>query len=260
MELYFNELSIAEKENINRHEVIALADVYRELRKHEITTCRISHEDHFKLHQMIQGVPEFLNVGNFYFSFFRSPYESETVEKGQNEYLEHEWSYNGKICYGLPLAVILNSAVLSISDEEWNKSFICISKDDSIEKARNICTGEQVTEHIPLILAEQNTELVESTLRAEDKKISLRDDHGKDVLMDFSKRLIRCSYVEGVINSLPFNSHERKFIRKICEDGLIEIVLPWTDKGYGLVAKTTGRTKNETKRIAELIEDKYGKI
>ncbi len=64
----------------------------------------------------------------------------------------------------------------------------------------------------------------------------------------------------NIINSLPFNSYERKFIRKIREDGLIEIVLPWTDKGYGIVVKTTGRTIKETEMIGKIIMEEYGGI
>ena len=80
--------------------------------------------------------------------------------------------------------------------------------------------------------------------------------------MDFSKRLIRCPYVVGIINSLPYNSHERKFIKRIRSDsvGLIEIVLPWTDKGYGVIVKTTGRTIAETEAIGKIIEERYGSV
>ena len=39
-----------------------------------------------------------------------------------------------------------------------------------------------------------------------------------------------------------------------------DIVLPWTDKGYGVVVKTTGRTLRETERIGEIIEERYGGI
>ena len=102
--------------------------------------------------------------------------------------------------------------------------------------------------------------MTESGLAAEEKKISLRDDHGMNVLMDFSKRLVRSPYVTAVINSLPFNPTERKFIRKVRDDGLIEIVLPWTDKGYGVVVKTTGRNIRETKKISEILNEKYGGI
>ena len=66
--------------------------------------------------------------------------------------------------------------------------------------------------------------------------------------------------VYNIINALPFNSYERKFIRKIREDGLIEIVLPWTDKGYGIVVKTTGRTIKETEMIGKIIMEEYGGI
>lgn len=102
--------------------------------------------------------------------------------------------------------------------------------------------------------------MIESDLQSKDKRISLRNDHGADILADFSKRLIKCPYVVGVINSLPFNSYERKFIRKIREDGLIEIVLPWTDKGYGIVVKTTGRTMKETEKIGKIIMEEYGGV
>lgn len=260
MELFFNELSIEEKENIDGETILAFAQVYQALREYDITTCRIDSENNHKLHRMIQMGPNFLNIRNFYFSFFRSPYESEMVEKKQNEYLEHEWSYSGKSCIGFPLAIILNSAALSIYEPDWNESFIQIMKDGDIDTARNICTKQHVDIHIPQIQSDQEPELIECNLRAEDKEVVLRNDHGIDELTNFSRRLIRCPYVIKVVNSLPFNSRERKFIRRIREDGLIEIVLPWTDKGYGVVVKTTGRTIRETERIGEIIEERYGGI
>ncbi len=260
MDLFFNELSIDGKKSINKDSAISLVKVYRSLRQYEITTCRIASEDNQKLHEMIQSMPDFLNIRNFYFAFFRSPYESENVEKEQNEYFEHEWRYNGKTCIGLPLASILKSAALSICEADWCGAFVDVTKDGDVETVRNISTEQHVNTHIPQIQTSEEAELVESGLQIEDKKISLRDDHGIDVLMDFSKRLIRCPYVVGVLNSLPFNSHERKFIKKIRKEGLIEIVLPWTDKGYGVVVKTTGRTMDETERIGKIIMEKYGGV
>lgn len=183
-----------------------------------------------------------------------------SVEKEQNEYFEHEWLYNGRSCIGLPLAFILNSAALSIYEPDWSDAFVYVTRDSDTYAVRNISIEHHVDIHIPQIRVGGEPELVESDLQIEDKKISLRDDHGKDMLMDFSKRLIRCPYVVGVVNSLPFNSYERKFIKKIRDDGLIEIVLPWTDKGYGVVVKTTGRTRNETEMIGRIIEEKYGGV
>lgn len=260
MDLFFNELSIEGKENISKDAVLAFAKVYRALLKYKVTTCRIASEDNHKLHQMIQSMPDFLNIRNFYFAFFRSPYESAEVEKEQDEYLGYEWFYNGKPCVGLPLAVILNSAVLSIYGSDWSDAFVCLAKDNDIVTARNISMEQHVEVHIPQILENKEPELAESDLRIEDKKIVLRDDHGKDILLDFSRRLIKCPYVVGIINSLPFNSHERSFIKKVREEGLVEIVLPWTDKGYGVVVKTTGRTIKETEKIGKIIEEKYGGV
>lgn len=133
-------------------------------------------------------------------------------------------------------------------------------KDDDINTVRNICKEGHVDIHISQLQSDEEPELIETELQAKDKRISLRQDHGIDVLTEFSKRLIRCPYVIGVVNSLPFNPSERKFIRKIRDDGLIEIVLPWTDQKYGIVVKTTGRNIRETKRIGEIIDETYGGI
>lgn len=260
LELFFNELSISGKESIGIEPAMALVNVYRALQKYDITVCRIDSKDNLKLFQMIQDIPDSINIKNFYFSFFRPPYESASVEQEQDEYFRHNWSYNDMPCMGLALASILNSAGLSICENEWNAPYISLMKDDAIETVRNICTKEHVDIHIPQLQSEREPELIETDLRIEDKKITLRHDHGMDVLAEFSKRLIRCPYVTGVINSLPFHPFERKFIRKIHEDGVIEIVLSWTDQKCGVVVKTTGRNIKETKRIGEILNEKYGSI
>ena len=56
-----------------------------------------------------------------------------------------------------------------------------------------------------------------------------------------------------------FSSHNRNFIRNYYYDGKIEITLPWTDKGLGLVIQSTGRNRRETEKIANLLEEKYSK-
>jgi len=63
--------------------------------------------------------------------------------------------------------------------------------------------------------------------------------------------------VEGVVNSLPFNPKERGFIRRIHPDGRIELVLIWTDEGFGMVVQSTGRNLRETEAIARCLKDKY---
>lgn len=101
--------------------------------------------------------------------------------------------------------------------------------------------------------------LVCSAKNPEEKPINLRDDHGKDKLMAHAKLLRNSPYVESILTSLPFESHSRQYISKIYDDGLVDIVLYWEDKGYGMRVKTTGRNIAETGKIAEILRDKYGR-
>lgn len=258
MELYFNERSIKDKESIESYAVIEIVEIYKALLKHNVTTCRISPNDNHKLFQMMNRLPNAINIRNFYFSFFRSPYESEAVEEIQDSYLEHNWIYHDEACIGFALAFLLESASLSIPGSDWNSPWIEFFIDGLLSQVRNISIKGHVDLHRLYLFNQTEIELISCSIPISEKKIVLRHDHGMDVLEDFSKRLLRSPYLIGVINSLPFNPYERKFIRKIRENGLIEIVLPWTDKGYGLVVKTTGRTYRETERIAKIIEEEYG--
>ena len=149
MELYFNELSLKGKESIGVDCVSELIKVYRGLRKYDITTCRIDSADNLKLFQMIQNMPDAANIKNFYFSFFRPPYESMAVEQEQDEYFAHNLSYDGRSCIGFALASILNSAGLSLYETEWDAAFISLMKDDNVDKVRNIGREEHVDLHIP---------------------------------------------------------------------------------------------------------------
>jgi len=81
--------------------------------------------------------------------------------------------------------------------------------------------------------------------------------HGKDVLTAFAQKVLQSPYVEGVINSLPFNPHARSFIRNAYPDGSIELVLVWSDEGLGMVVQSTGRNLRETEAIARILKEKY---
>ena len=79
------------------------------------------------------------------------------------------------------------------------------------------------------------------------------------MLKDFWNKLKNCEYVESCINSLPFNSFDKELIRDVKPNGQIELVLYWTDKGLGMVIQTTGRNYRETKKISDIIAEKYSK-
>ena len=109
MDLFFNELSLKNETGIHQDSINAMVMVYKELLKYHITTCRIAPKDNTKLFQMICALPDSVNVKNFYFSFFRSPYESETVEEKQDDYYTYNWTCHGKECIGIALAFLLDS-------------------------------------------------------------------------------------------------------------------------------------------------------
>lgn len=107
--------------------------------------------------------------------------------------------------------------------------------------------------------AHSELELVKSTLLVQDKTVNLRDDHGKDILTEHAKRLLKNDYVDGILNSLPFKSASTTYIDKINPGGTIDIVLFWTDRGLSMRVKTTGRNIQETQAIADILRRKYGK-
>lgn len=93
----------------------------------------------------------------------------------------------------------------------------------------------------------------------ESKSISIRDDHGKDILQKFAKKICNSPYVIEVVNSLPFNPKRTNPIRKVDANGLMEFVLTWTDPGFGLCIQTTGRNRKETTSIALHLAKNYGR-
>lgn len=101
--------------------------------------------------------------------------------------------------------------------------------------------------------------LITTATKPSDKQINLRDDHGKDILLKFSKQICNSPYVIKVINSMPFNNKLDRFIRRTYSDGKIELVLNWTDLGYGIIIQTTGRNKRETDEIGEILKAIYSK-
>ena len=98
----------------------------------------------------------------------------------------------------------------------------------------------------------------QSELSTEAKCINLRDDHGKRELLEFAMRIRKETYVEGIINSLPFDCGTRR-MTNIKDDCLLEVRLLNTDRKIGIVVKTTAHNKLEAKYIAADIERKYSK-
>lgn len=101
-------------------------------------------------------------------------------------------------------------------------------------------------------------ELLPSNQKPEEKRVHIAGDHhGKDILRPFAQKLCRCKYIEEIISSTEFHRRERNLIHAIDDNGLIKVVMHWTDDGYGLLVKTTGRNKRETEAIAKILQEQY---
>lgn len=110
-----------------------------------------------------------------------------------------------------------------------------------------------------LWLQERSVKLVESALQPNQKPTDVEGDHGQRELKDYAKLLNHNPYVEGTLTSLPFKPHSHEYILKIYDDGLLDIVLWWEDAGYSMRVKTTGRNVAETREIAKILKEKYGR-
>lgn len=260
MEVYFNELCLDDIHTFGYSDILRLTSLYKKLKTFDIGTCRISSQDYISLityaRTMRGSTPDLVN---FLYAFLQQPYENDDVDERQDEYFAHSWKYQDTPCYGLALGVIMESMTLSMGDRiKWDHAILSVFRDDELVEARNLYSEDTFSAHTQWMNDCRDVELKSCLTIPAEKKIHLRDDHGKDVLLLFCNKLINSPYVCEVVNSLPYNSERRKFIHAVRDDGIIEIVLPWTDKGLGIVVKTTGQSRRETERIAELLNEKYG--
>lgn len=151
------------------------------------------------------------------------------------------------------------------SDDYWlqNTSFTISVMDDGTGKSRNhnvfgFSRVEQFNDPLFISWAVNKFSLkyTESGIAPGSKKISLREDHGKQTLQELSQRIRKESYIVEVVNSLPFDRKARKKTT-IKENGLIEIRLLDTDNKIGIVVKTTAHNDLEALYLATDIEKKY---
>ncbi len=206
-------------------------------------------------------------LGTLLLGLIRHPYIIEGSAEEDN-YLKSDYFLDKNSeelsAYGLTAALLSGSAGIGfVSEDFWEKCFFyLVKKDESgCERQRVLCVSRPDHFQSPDFSAwyEERAaiSLVTTELSPEMKKISLRDDHGKDTLDHFARKLINSPYVIEIVNSIPFNPHIKDFIKSVKENGLIEIVLVSTDKGFGVVVKTTGRNLRETKAIATILQEQF---
>lgn len=207
----------------------------------------------------------------FFLSYVRPPFETGETEK-ENQFIERYYKLNepeegmhhDKYCAGLAWAVLYNTLPVSFpSNNVWEKININLLEIDGDVVKKLVINHASKTDHVDYhsnwISRIKPVQIIKSKLSFEQKKvsISLRDDHGQDVLYSFALKLINDDYVETILCSLPFNPHCRKFIKEIYADGRIDITLFEYDAGYSMIVKTTGRNLRETEVIAKHLKNKY---
>ena len=261
METYFNELSFNENEQLQYGDIDRLRELYQVLSAESIHVCRMNHSDRTKLILNAKQIPGAnRNITDFLFSFFVSPYECECVDFKQDEYFRHEWKYGEENVLGLALAYIMDSFSISVGTGQWDVPELNITRDDETVITRNLYGIKTFQHYQEWFRQVAPIQLIKCGLSPSEKRIHLRDDHGKDILQTFCERLIKSEYVCEIVNSLPYNANQRRFVRGIKPDGLLEIVLPWTDQGLGIAVKTTGRNYRETEMIATIKQKEYGRL
>lgn len=200
------------------------------------------------------------------------PFISEKDEWAETEYLKQRYFFENEFIertepQGLAAAIIYQTLSLSLLNHEyWQKVELPVFVSDEYlegilisKRVLNVC---ETTSFENVVIQEFIGKITSPTLLASEiapdqKTLHLRDDHGKDKLERFGKRLLQSQYVVSIINSLPFNPKATNLIRKTYSDGKIELVLYWEDKGYGLVIQTTGRNIHETNAIAAILVEDY---
>lgn len=204
---------------------------------------------------------------------FKRPFSEDFIgEKADNlvnyYFVSNELNIEQEYCDGLAIADIMDIPSLSLKNHQiWENQKLKIWKETDTNPEEvdvynlsneQILTSEEFKDYTESIT---KIALIPSQLTYQDKiqRIHLRDDHGKDVLQRFAERILNNDYVEEVINSLPFNSHTSRFIRRVYKSGLVELVLHWEDKGLGMVIKTTGRNYRETEEIVKILKKEFDK-
>jgi len=196
---------------------------------------------------------------------FITPNSSEEATFLTNQYFYQNPDGATVECVGLGTAHIYQAIAVSFgTSEHWRQRQISITEKNvetnnelevSVTNAYSLGCSDS-DEINDAFERQQEVEIIESTIKPVNKTIKLRDDHGKDKLEKFSEKLNKSPYVNGVLNSLPFNPDLNRFIKRVYPNGVIELVLFWEDRGIGVAAQSTGRNMKETELIADkLCED-----
>lgn len=146
--------------------------------------------------------------------------------------------------------------IVTSNEKSKNVNWVCISSPLTYSNKEEYAHRKLAFDEW---LQERNVKLVETKLLPEQKQKNVGGDHGQHELKEHAKILNNNPYVEGALTSLPFHPKSRDYILSISDDGIVDIVLWWEDAGYSMRVKTTGRNAAETREIARILKENYGR-
>ena len=185
MQLYFNELSVNDREKLAYSDIRELAGINRRAGLHDIKKCKIDNESYDKIFTMINEMQNSGNAKNFFWSFFCRPFEDENVLEREEDYYLHNWSFEGRDCLGLAFSFLMDGIALSLWSKDFDKAYVSILKDEELIEVRNISREEHIEDHVQWIESKKEIVLLKRMKAATEADIELRDDHGKNILMKF---------------------------------------------------------------------------
>lgn len=95
------------------------------------------------------------------------------------------------------------------------------------------------------------------TLKPEEKHIKVQMHHGRDEMMAFAEKLCRHPLIQGVIDNIAFDSTTNRFVLNCYDDGVVDLRMHWTERGYGLKVQTTARGLPQTQLVADVLREKF---
>lgn len=258
-ETYFNELCL----NGSQWDYPVLqhfANSYKILKQNDFSVCRISKSDYQHLLEKLNNADnKSSKATNFFFSFFKAPYETSLINESHEEsFVNGGFSFDGiPTPVGLSWTAVLNGVAFSIlSDNSWDAAFINLDSVHGPVLIKHISRAEHLDAWIEQF---KPLQLIETPINPEQKKFKVRQDHGNDVLEAFWKRIRKSPYITECVNSLEWRPYCRKFATPR-ENNSVDVVLIWDERGIGLNLMTTGRNFQETAKIAEILNQEYGVI
>lgn len=223
--------------------------------------------------QWVSSLNHQANTNKILSLMFKKPFSRDILIGKENEIPKYYYTHIPadiveEDCLGLTTAYLMEKIAISLNTHTcWDNDTIFFKEiyndelDTNDVSVKNITTEQHLISKAvsDYLMFAGKLQLDEYNIPHNQKTISLRDDHGQDTLMAFSKKIRKSKYVKSIINSLPFNPNDINLIKNVYNDGKIEMVLHWTDPGLGIVIQTTGKNYRETNEIALLLKKEYDK-